>query len=184
MKCLEQTWPLCVFWTHVGVHLLPTRVYCGWKSGESSPSVYLGAGTLVGMGCCFVGWKFWILCFTSLGCLRVAPGILDNESWRTRNRLYPSLESDLKRGRGLGSLSHCGQIGVLEACGGAVWGGGRPWELVQRCLWPLPVFAQPESLMLNAGGSPETCVYRLRSDGDRVAGRGQACAFGVRLSPM
>lgn len=38
--------------------------------------------------------------------------------------------------------------------------------------------------MLNAGGSPETCVYRLRSDGDRVAGRGQACAFGVRLSPM
>lgn len=104
MKSLEQTWPLCVFWTHVGVHLLPTRVYCGWKSGESSPSVYLGAGTLVGMGCCFVGWKFWILCFTSLGCLRVAPGILDNESWRTRNRLYPSLESDLKRGRGLGSL--------------------------------------------------------------------------------
>lgn len=50
------------------------------------------------------------------------------------------------------SLSHCGQNGVLEACGGAVRGGGRPWELVQRCWWLLPVFAQSEILMLNAGG--------------------------------
>lgn len=95
-------------------HLLPIREYCGWEIGESSSSVYLGAGTSRVLRCqlemmdfvFFLSWLPWGV-----------PGIFDDESEEDKKQDRTHIWNQTPNGaEPLVSLSHCAQTDIPGPC--------------------------------------------------------------------
>lgn len=129
MKCLEQAWQVCMFWTPVGASVGALAAQQGilWVGdwGELNPLFIWGLG-LVGVGCYGVGRKFWILHFSSLGCLGVYLVFLMMNQKRTRSKIVPTFGIRHQTGQGPSvSLSCCGQTDIPGTHGELFGSGGK-----------------------------------------------------------
>lgn len=172
-----------MFWTPVGVSVGALAAHQGilWVGDWGELILFIWGLGLVGVGCCGIGWKSWILHFSPLGCLGVYLVFLMMNQKRTRSKTVSTFGIRPQMGQGpLVSLPRCGQTDIPGTCGELSGSGGKRLGVRAdpgnwcKVLLASACVCSARGLSAACWQSPEACECRP----------GEEHAFGVRLSPM